>query len=106
MTIWFSTLYPPKCDGDFVSLSGWKLSQEIMDVINIPSAPQWEALKKAFQLNQGIARMTPTQPRVRVCANPKCGVKAPECTAWRIGEPDWHPLLRNCSFVSTVIDGR
>jgi len=71
------------------------LSQEIRGVIDIPSAPQWEALNKAFQLNQGIIRIT-IHARVRVCANPNCGMTERDTTIKFIrGRSDWNALIRN-----------
>jgi hypothetical protein len=95
MTIWFSTLYPVERDIDFVSLAGCKLSQEIRDVIDIPSAPQWEALNKAFQLNQGAPPCT--KPQDRLCANPNCGVAEKDTVKRQFyrGGSDWNMLIRN-----------
>jgi len=96
MACWFSTLYPPKSDQQFFSLAGWKLSQQIRDAIDIPSVPQWEALNKAFQLNQGAPR-----PRslagTRVCVNPNCGQAGKDAGYFGYfgrAKDTWHEAIR------------
>ncbi|OQD75196.1 hypothetical protein PENDEC_c008G00978 [Penicillium decumbens] len=90
MAIWFSTLLPPKSDCQFFSLAGSQLSREIRDALDIPSVPHWEALNKAFQLNQGAPRLL---PGTRVC--PNCGI-AEKDVASKFGrwKKAWNAALR------------